>query len=150
MDMSWLVHTLGNASMMAPGMERLLNVVHQGEVSMMPLFNLSRFTMTPLNLQTVSCKKLVAPKYGQVWVTGNSYSSTAYYRCNYGYDLHGSHSRKCQHDGTWYGKAPECRIAKRSKCFFVLQLKKKAIDHTFLFLQLAVVNLIPRDMAKWS
>ena len=64
---------------------------------------------------TVSCPKLVAPQYGQVWLSGDSYSSTAYYRCNYGYDLHGSHFRKCQHDGTWYGTAPECRVAKRSK-----------------------------------
>ena len=72
------------------------------------------------NFTTVSCPKLDAPKYGQVWLTGNSYSSTAYYRCNYGYELDGSHSRKCQHDGTWYGKAPECRPVKRSNFFVTI------------------------------
>ena len=65
------------------------------------------------NFTTVSCSKLDAPKYGQVWLTGTGYSSTAYYRCNYGYDLHGSNSRRCQHDGTWYGEVPECRVARR-------------------------------------
>ena len=33
MDMSWMVHTLGNASMMVLGMERLQYAVHQREVS---------------------------------------------------------------------------------------------------------------------
>ena len=63
----------------------------------------------------MTCSKLDAPKYGKVWVTGNSYSSTAYYTCNYGYDLDGVYSRKCQHDGRWGGKAPECRPVKRGK-----------------------------------
>ena len=64
---------------------------------------------------TVTCPKLIAPQYGKVSVTGYSYSSTAYYSCDYGYEIHGSHSRNCQHDGTWHGKAPECRKAKTSK-----------------------------------
>ena len=64
-------------------------------------------------ISTVNCPKLIAPKYGKVSVSGYSYSSTAYYSCDYGYEIYGSHSRKCQHDGTWYGKAPECREAKR-------------------------------------
>ena len=33
MDMTWMVHTLGNASMMVLGMERLQNAAHQREVS---------------------------------------------------------------------------------------------------------------------
>ena len=68
-----------------------------------------------INFSTVNCPKITAPKYGQVWVTGYGYSSIVYYRCNYGYDLHGSYSRKCQHDGTWYGNAPECRPVKRGQ-----------------------------------
>jgi hypothetical protein len=34
MDMTWMAHTLGNASMMALGMERLQNAAQQREVSM--------------------------------------------------------------------------------------------------------------------
>ena len=34
MDMTWTVHTPGNASMMVDGVERLQNAAHQGEVSM--------------------------------------------------------------------------------------------------------------------
>ena len=70
---------------------------------------------TPNIIPAVTCSKLDAPRYGKVWVTSYSYSSTAYYSCNYGYELDGSYSRKCQHDGTWDGKAPECRQAKRGK-----------------------------------
>ena len=68
-----------------------------------------------LTIPTVTCSKLVAPRYGRVWVTSNAYASTAYYTCSYGYELYGSNSRKCQHDGTWAGNAPECRKAKRGK-----------------------------------
>ena len=61
----------------------------------------------------VNCPELKDPQYGKVSVTGYSYSSVAYYICDYGYELDGSHSRKCQHDGSWYGKVPECRPVKR-------------------------------------
>ena len=90
-------------------------------------------------IHAVTCSKLDAPNYGKVWVTGNSYSSTAYYTCNYGYELDGSHSRRCQHDGTWYGKAPECRPVKRGKqdCHsFVdklLAVNYNNILHSYLF-----------------
>ena len=75
----------------------------------------SYYYITILTITSVTCSKLDAPRYGNVWVTSDSYSSTAYYSCNYGYELDGSYSRKCQHDGTWYGKAPECRKARRGK-----------------------------------
>ena len=68
-----------------------------------------------LIVHTVSCPKIDGIPYGKVIVTGYSYSSIAYYRCNYGYELDGSYSRKCQHDGTWYGKAPACRPVKRGQ-----------------------------------
>ena len=81
----------------------------------MPGFNSIHNKIFKCIYYIVNCPKLIAPKYGQIWVTGYGYSSTAYYRCNYGYDLHGSYSRKCQHDGTWYGNVPECRPVKRGK-----------------------------------
>ena len=39
MDMSWMVRTLGNASMMVLGMEKLQNAVRQGEVSVVNSYN---------------------------------------------------------------------------------------------------------------
>ena len=39
MDMSWLVRTQENASMMVLGTEKLRNAVQQREVSTMPKFN---------------------------------------------------------------------------------------------------------------
>ena len=151
MDMNWLVHTRENACMMVLGSERLQNAVQQEEVHTMPIvnFNLQDLLLAPLNLPTVSCRKLVAPKYGQVWLSGDSYSSTAYYRCNYGYDLHGSHSRKCQHDGTWYGKAPECRVARRSKYMLHLSpCQQLAVNLTFLFI--FVVSCRRLDAPKYG
>ena len=65
-------------------------------------------------LSAGDCPKLYAPKYGKVRVTGYGPDSLAYYSCDYGYDLHGPASRKCQYDGSWYGKIPICR-PKRSK-----------------------------------
>ena len=52
-DMSWLVHIQENASMMVLGMEKLQNAVQQGEVSMMPKFNLQDlpFCTSTLNSQ---------------------------------------------------------------------------------------------------
>ena len=100
--------------MMVDGLERLQNAAHQREVSMIIIVQFTNFLANIIH-STVTCPKLIAPEYGRVSVSGYAYSSTAYYSCDYGYDLDGSHSRKCQHDGTWYGKAPECRPAKRSK-----------------------------------
>ena len=94
----------------------------------------------PSDFTTVTCPKLDEPQYGKVSVTGHSYSSVAYYICNYGYELDGSHSRKCQHDGSWYGKAPECRPVKRSM-LLVHTIKNIIkvnghINHYYLFRQL--------------
>ena len=114
MDMSCMVHTQGSASMMVLGTEMLQSAVKQREVSYYTDLNTpkqSSFVKFP----TDNCPKVSDLRYGKVWVTGYSYSSTAYYTCDYGYELQGSHSRKCQHDGTWYGKAPVCLKARTSK-----------------------------------
>ena len=63
---------------------------------------------------TGNCPRLYGPKYGDVRVTGYGPNSVAYYSCDYGYEIYGPKSRKCQHDGSWYGNIPVCR-PKRSK-----------------------------------
>ncbi len=60
------------------------------------------------------CPRIYAPKYGSIKVAGYGPGSLAYYSCDYGYDIYGPSSRKCQHDGSWYGNIPVCR-PKRSK-----------------------------------
>jgi len=62
------------------------------------------------------CPKLYAPKYGKIRVTGYGPDSLAYYSCDYGYALYGPKSRKCQYDGSWYGKVPVCRPTRRRVC----------------------------------
>ena len=61
------------------------------------------------------CSKLYAPKHGKIRVTGYGPDSLAYYSCDYGYALYGPSSRKCQYDGSWYGKIPVCRPKRKSK-----------------------------------
>ena len=60
------------------------------------------------------CPRIHAPQYGKIRVSGYGPDSVAYYTCDHGYDMHGLNSRKCLHDGSWYGKAPICR-PRRSK-----------------------------------
>ena len=96
----------------------------------------------------MTCSKLDAPKYGKVWVTGNSYSSTAYYTCNHGYDLDGVYSRKCQHDGRWGGKAPECRPSKRGKHDCHSSIHKFLANNIIIYTpQLPAPSLLRRSMA---
>ena len=75
----------------------------------------------------VTCSKLDDPEYGKVTVNGYGYSSTAYYSCNYGYELDGPYSRQCQHDGIWQGKAPVCR--KINSKLFLLK-KSSTVNNT--------------------
>ena len=114
MDMSSMAHTLESVSTMVLGMERPQSALKLRRVS---IYNncTSIFILSNFRILTDNCGQLYAPQYGKVSVNGYSYSSTAYYSCDYGYELHGSYSRKCQHDGSWYGKAPVCLKAKISK-----------------------------------
>lgn len=57
----------------------------------------------------IDCGSLIDPLNGIVEVTGTSAGDTATYRCNNGFVLFGKGIRECHDDGTWNGKAPECR-----------------------------------------
>ena len=106
-DMSCMARTQGSASMMVLGMETFQLVV-QLKVSGSLVFT----TAAPsyeIPTYAENCPKLDHPSYGKVIVTSYTPESVAYYRCQYGYKLHGSASRKCQHDGRWYGVAPTCQ-----------------------------------------
>ena len=100
-----------------------------------------------LIIPTGGCSKLDAPRYGRVWVTGYSYSSVAYYSCNYGYELDGAYSRKCQHDYTWNGKAPECRPVRRGNTIIPIRLASTFTTH-LISPQSAALNSMLLSMVK--
>ncbi|XP_076061125.1 hig-anchoring scaffold protein isoform X2 [Oratosquilla oratoria] len=55
------------------------------------------------------CDDLENPLFGIVEISGNIVKSKATYKCQEGYHLIGRRERVCQADGTWSGKAPECK-----------------------------------------
>ena len=57
----------------------------------------------------IKCPKLSDIEYGSVRVTGFTPGSTAHYECKKGFKLVGEAWRKCQYNGYWSGKEPECR-----------------------------------------
>jgi sulfatase modifying factor 1 len=56
------------------------------------------------------CGALTAPLDGTVSAPDTTYSATATYSCDSGYDLSGSATRTCQASGTWSGTAPTCIV----------------------------------------
>ncbi|CAI8000472.1 Sushi, von Willebrand factor type A, EGF and pentraxin domain-containing protein 1, partial [Geodia barretti] len=61
--------------------------------------------------QVFTCVELEAPENGEVSVSGLTVGSVASYRCNNGFILVGTTSRRC-HEGArggWTGNAPTCQ-----------------------------------------
>lgn len=54
------------------------------------------------------CGSLDNPSNGFVDISGTSFSDTATYRCNIGYQLVGEPVRTCQETGLWSGTIPFC------------------------------------------
>ena len=58
-------------------------------------------------LTEILCEELQNPTNGQVSMTDQSFSSTATYTCDSGYELIGDEVRRCV-DGEWTGQEPSC------------------------------------------
>ena len=120
MDMTYTVQNQESANMMEAGMETF-QCADRREVCSITTSSFLFNCMTWIYCMqwyinfAGDCPKLYAPKYGKIRVTGYGPDSVAYYSCDYGYGLYGPSSRKCQYDGSWYGKVPVCRPKRRSK-----------------------------------
>ena len=55
-----------------------------------------------------TCPAPSAPVNGQVSGNGNSFGDVVTFKCNLGYNLTGSATRRCQADGSWSGTQPSC------------------------------------------
>lgn len=58
--------------------------------------------------ERTACVPLPALPFGTEVGEGRRYGDGVLFVCNEGYDLQGTHSRKCQSDGTWDGEQPRC------------------------------------------
>ena len=56
----------------------------------------------------VNCPVPSAPANGQVSGNGSSFGDVVTFKCNLGYNLTGSATRRCQADGSWSGTQPSC------------------------------------------
>ena len=66
----------------------------------------------PLSLTVVDCGTLTAPTNGQVMLMATTYTSTADYTCDTGYNLVGVNQRTCTSAGTWTDGEPTCQSEK--------------------------------------
>ena len=60
----------------------------------------------------VECEYLETPDYGAVKQTGTHVGAKATYSCYKGYRLVGYRVRKCQYNGQWSPKEPQCKKSK--------------------------------------
>ena len=63
----------------------------------------------PLSFAVVDCGMLTAPTNGQVMFMATTYTSTADYFCDTGYNLVGVNQRTCTAAGTWSDGEPTCQ-----------------------------------------
>ena len=56
----------------------------------------------------VDCGALPDPQFGDVFLSGTFFQSTATYQCFNGYTISGSDTRTCQANGRWSGVEPTC------------------------------------------
>ena len=62
-----------------------------------------------MHYTVVDCGALTDPDNGQVSATTTTYTSTANYTCNTGYNLVGVDQRNCTAAGTWTDGEPACQ-----------------------------------------
>ena len=62
-----------------------------------------------MHYTVVDCGALTDPNNGQVSATTTTYTSTANYTCNTGYNLVGVDQRICTAAGTWSDGEPTCQ-----------------------------------------
>jgi cysteine-rich repeat protein len=62
------------------------------------------------NCAPVNCGSLANPSNGSVSAPVTTYTGTATYSCNTGYQLSAGATRTCQSNGAWSGGAPTCNI----------------------------------------
>ena len=55
------------------------------------------------------CGNLSAPLNGSVIGNKTTYPNELGYKCDSGFDLHGSATRKCEADGKWSGEEAKCQ-----------------------------------------
>ncbi|XP_065189567.1 sushi, von Willebrand factor type A, EGF and pentraxin domain-containing protein 1-like [Sycon ciliatum] len=65
-------------------------------------------TWTELMCSASNCGSLGDPVNGIVFMSGDTFDSTALYTCSAGYNLNGSSSATCTHSGMWSPPAPHC------------------------------------------
>ena len=64
---------------------------------------------TSFHSTVVDCETLNNPANGQVsHPDGTTFTQTATYSCDTGYNLMGDNTRTCQADGMWSGNQPTC------------------------------------------
>ena len=57
----------------------------------------------------VTCPSLPDPSAGRVLYGSRDYTSVATYTCDFGYELFGSVTRRCQASGVWSGPETTCQ-----------------------------------------
>ena len=57
----------------------------------------------------MDCGALPDPQFGDVFLSGTFFQSTATYQCFNGYTISGSGTRTCQANGRWSGVEPTCK-----------------------------------------
>ena len=62
-----------------------------------------------INYTVVDCEALTDPDNGRVSAPTTTYTSTADYTCNTGYNLVGVNERICTAAGTWTDGEPTCQ-----------------------------------------
>ena len=62
-----------------------------------------------MHFTVVDCGALTDPDNGQVSATTTTYTGTANYTCNTGYNLVGVDQRNCTAAGTWTDGEPTCQ-----------------------------------------
>ncbi|XP_065189195.1 sushi, von Willebrand factor type A, EGF and pentraxin domain-containing protein 1-like isoform X2 [Sycon ciliatum] len=65
-------------------------------------------TWTELSCSASNCGSLGDPVNGMVFMSGDTFDSTASYTCSAGYNLNGFSSATCTHSGMWSPPAPRC------------------------------------------
>eukprot|EP00117_Sycon_ciliatum_P010990 scpid73632/ scgid12649/ Sushi, von Willebrand factor type A, EGF and pentraxin domain-containing protein 1; CCP module-containing protein 22; Polydom; Selectin-like osteoblast-derived protein; Serologically defined breast cancer antigen NY-BR-38 len=65
-------------------------------------------TWTEIMCSASNCGSLGDPVNGMVFMSGDTFDSTASYTCSAGYNLNGSSSATCTHSGMWSPPAPRC------------------------------------------
>ena len=93
----------------------------------------------------ILCPDLSDPDNGQVFVTGNTPTSTANYVCDSGYLLDGVETRVCQSNGRWSDRPPVCRgnvytLLKRSELVSTLNMTYNCLSLSSVLLCPALSN----------